>query len=249
MLAFIGYLNSLLRPLSNMAAADSVEDLAVWKARAVPTAEVLDGRYARLEKLSVSVHSDLGLFDAVVGPVDAETRFKYMLDDAPTTREDFLARMKSKEDAIDRQYFATIDKSTGRVGGYIAVQSIVPQHGTFEIGSVYMGPSIARSRVATETIYLLLRYAFRDLKYRRVEWKCNNENAKSKAAALRFGFQYEGLFRNHMVTKGLNRDTAWYSITDDDWAQGVEASYVAWLDDANFTDDGLQINKLISFRA
>jgi len=231
-----------------MVPADNTEDLALWKGREAPRAEVLEGKYARLEKLNVVRHTDRGLYDAVVMPVDSNVRFKYMLDDAPANREEFLLRMRSKEDAKDRQYFAVIDKSTSLAGGYIAIQSMVPQHGTFEIGSVYMGPSISRSRVATETIYLLLQYAFSELQYRRVEWKCNNENAKSKAAALRFGFQYEGLFRNHMVTKGLNRDTAWYAMVDDDWVGGVQDSYVAWLDEENFTADGLQLRTLCSFR-
>lgn len=128
--------------------------------------------------------------------------------------------MTAKESSTDPLYYVIIDKITGIVGGHLAIQNIRPEHGVFEIGSVYMGSSIARGRVSTEAVFLILQYAFNDLHYRRVEWKCNNLNLKSKAAALRFGFQYEGMFRNHMVTKGLNRDSAWYSVIDDDWTQG-----------------------------
>ena len=225
----------------------SATDLANWQGRPVPDAVFLEGKYTRLERLSLTVHSDRGLMDAVLCP-DAATRFAYLPENGPTNKEEYLKLMKEKESTSDPRFYATIDKSTGTVGGYIAIQRISAENGVYEIGHVYMGPNIARTRISTEAVYLLLRYAFNQLDYRRVEWKCNNLNLPSKNAALRFGFQYEGLFRKHLVVKGENRDTAWFSIVDDDWRGGVEDRYLSWLDESNFTTDGQQINTLNSFR-
>lgn len=158
--------------------------------------------------------------------------------------------MKQKEESKDPMFYATIDKATGVVGGYISIMRMFPEHGVYEIGHVYMGPGIARTRIATEAVYLLLQYAFDELNYRRVEWKCDSMNAKSRAAALRFGFQFEGLFRKHLVVKGVNRDTTWFSMTDEDWRSGgVGSSFIAWLDETNFTSEGAQIERLERFRS
>lgn len=226
----------------------SVEDLSNWQPRPFPDAQVLDGKYTRLEKLSVSKHADAGLAAAVLCE-DNATRFKYLLEYPPANYEEFMVNMSRKEASKDPSYYAIVNKSTGTVDGYFAIMRITPEHGVYEIGSVYMGPNIARSRVSTEAVYLLLQYAFDQLGYRRVEWKCNSLNEKSRAAALRFGFQYEGLFRKNVVAKGLNRDTAWFGIVDDDWKAGVGSSFVSWLEEGNFDASGNQIATLNSFRA
>ena len=114
---------------------------------------------------------------------------------------------------------------------------IDPAHGVIEIGNILWGPAIARSRIATEALYLSARYVFDDLGYRRFEWKCNNGNEPSKRAAQRFGFTFEGLFRQHMVQKGRNRDTAWFAMTDTDWPR-LRAGYEAWLEPGNFDAAG-----------
>jgi RimJ/RimL family protein N-acetyltransferase len=121
-------------------------------------------------------------------------------------------------------------------------------HGVIEIGSILWGPAIARSRVATEALYLFARHAFEALGYRRFEWKCHNGNEPSKRAAIRFGFTYEGLFRQHMVVKGENRDTAWYAMIDIDWPL-IRAGYERWLDPTNFEEAGQQRRSLASCRA
>jgi RimJ/RimL family protein N-acetyltransferase len=108
-----------------------------------------------------------------------------------------------------------------------------------EIGAIYWGPQMARTRRATEALYLFARYIFDDLGYRRFEWKCNDRNAPSKRAATRFGFTYEGTFRQHMIQKGENRDTAWFSMLDGEWP-AIRAEYERWLDPANFDADGVQ---------
>jgi RimJ/RimL family protein N-acetyltransferase len=120
---------------------------------------------------------------------------------------------------------------------------IVPRDGVIEVGGIFWGPNLARRRTATEALYLHARYVFDDLGYRRFEWKCNNRNEASKAAARRFGFQYEGLFRQHMIVKGENRDTAWFAILDGDWKR-LRVEYERWLAPENFDADGLQKSKL-----
>ena len=120
---------------------------------------------------------------------------------------------------------------------------IDPVHGVIEIGSILWGPAISRTRVATEALYLFASHAFDTLGYRRFEWKCNNLNEPSKRAAERFGFTFEGVFRQHMVTKGNNRDTAWFAMIDGDWPR-LKAGYEAWLRPENFDESGQQRSKL-----
>jgi RimJ/RimL family protein N-acetyltransferase len=116
---------------------------------------------------------------------------------------------------------------------------IEAEMGSIEIGNIWFGPQLRRTTAATEAIYLLARHAFDELGYRRFEWKCNALNAPSRRAAERFGFTFEGIFRQHMVVKGRNRDTAWFSITDGEWP-GVRARFEAFLDPANFDAEGRQ---------
>jgi RimJ/RimL family protein N-acetyltransferase len=135
-----------------------------------------------------------------------------------------------------------------RAGGRQALMRITPEHGVIEIGSILWGPGVARTRLATEALHLFARHAFDDLGYRRFEWKCDALNAPSRRAALRFGFSFEGVFRQHMVVKGQNRDTAWYAIVDADWPR-INAGMAAWLDPGNFGSDGLQRRSLREFLA
>jgi RimJ/RimL family protein N-acetyltransferase len=117
-----------------------------------------------------------------------------------------------------------------------------------EIGHIWFAPSLQRTRQATEAIFLLARHAFDDLGYRRLEWKCNSLNSSSRRAAERFGFTCEGIFRQHMVVKGRNRDTAWYAMTDGEWPI-QRAAFEAWLAPANFDHEGRQCRSLAEYRA
>jgi RimJ/RimL family protein N-acetyltransferase len=161
------------------------------------------------------------------------------------TFQDWLVQKAVSEDPL---FFAVIDRATGRVEGRQTFMRIDTAHGVIEIGSILWGPAIARSRVATEALYLFAKHAFDDLGYRRFEWKCHNGNEPSKRAALRFGFTYEGLFRQHMVAKGANRDTAWFAMIDADWPL-IRAVYERWLDADNFDEAGQQRRSLASCRA
>ena len=138
-----------------------------------------------------------------------------------------------------------IDRASGEVQGILSLMSIVPSQGRIEIGHVTFGAPMQRSPKSTEAIYLLARHSF-DLGYRRLEWKCNNDNARSKYAAERLGFSFEGVFRQHMVVKGQNRDTAWYSILDSEWP-AIGAGFERWLSDENQTDSG-QVKTLAQCR-
>ncbi len=201
-----------------------------------PSPITLDGRWCRLEPLA-PVHAP-DLWRAAT-----PDRFTWLFNEMPASEAELLAWVDGTAGASDPMYFAVIDKATGRVEGRQALMNIVPAHGVIEVGGVYWGESIARTRVATEALYLTARHVFDDLGYRRFEWKCNDRNEPSKRAALRFGFAFEGVFRQHMIIKGASRDTAWFSMVDGDWPR-LRAGYQRWLDPANFNADGKQIDRL-----
>jgi RimJ/RimL family protein N-acetyltransferase len=205
-----------------------------------PTRETLEGRYARLEPLG-GQHAE-SLYAACAGPENA-SRFDYLPDPPPAGIADIRAWIDKASRTEDPLFFAVIDRASGRCEGRQALMRITPEHGAIELGSIYWGPAIARRRVATEAFYLHARAVFDSLGYRRFEWKCNDRNAPSKRAALRFGFTFEGLFRQHMWVKGANRDTAWFSMLDGEWP-AIRAAFERWLGPENFDDAGAQRTRL-----
>jgi RimJ/RimL family protein N-acetyltransferase len=152
------------------------------------------------------------------------------------------------ETSDDQLYFALVKLPENRPLGIASYLRITPEFGVIEIGHIWFGVPLQRTTAATEAIYLLARHAFDDLGYRRLEWKCNALNAPSRRAAERFGFRLEGIFRKHQVVKGRNRDTAWFSITDDEWP-ATRRAFEAWLAPGNFDRDGLQKRTLGSLIA
>ncbi|WP_199085072.1 GNAT family protein [Bosea sp. ASV33] len=216
-------------------------DLSDWKGVPRPERTVLEGRYARLEPLDPMRHGE-DLLASAREP-GADDRFRYLFEEAPADRAAFSPWLDKAAASADPLFFAVIDKRTGRAEGRQALMRIDAVHGVIEIGSILWGPAIARSRVATEALYLFARYTFDTLGYRRFEWKCNDLNAPSKRAAERFGFTPEGVFRQHMVTKGRNRDTAWFAMVDADWPR-LKAGYDAWLAPGNFDENGQQRARL-----
>jgi RimJ/RimL family protein N-acetyltransferase len=209
-------------------------DLSGWAGAPRPERTPLEGRYVRLEPLDPARHGD----DLYRSAGEEAERFRYLPDEAPQERAAFDAWLAKVAASPDPLFFAVIDKATGRAEGRQTLMRIDPANGVIEIGNILWGPAIARSRVTTEALYLFARLAF-DLGYRRFEWKCNDANEPSKRAALRFGFSPEGVFRQHMVVKGQNRDTAWFSILDREWP-AIDRAFVAWLDPANFDAEGRQ---------
>jgi len=202
-----------------------------------PGRVVLEGRYARLEPLSLA-HAQ-GLMAA---SADAKS-FDYLFDVPPRDLEDLRSWIGLKAKSEDPLFHAVVDRASGIAGGRQTFMRITPEHGVIEIGNILWGPPIARTRVATEALYLAAKHVFEDLGYRRFEWKCNDLNQPSKRAARRFGFAFEGVFRQHMWAKGANRDTAWFAMLDRDWP-AIRAAYQRWLEPSNFDAAGRQRSAL-----
>lgn len=211
-------------------------DLSGWTPRALPDRRPFEGRHARLEPLDPARHG-AGLRAASQAQPD---RFRWLAevapDDDPAAWDAWLTRAAISPDPM---FWAVTDPATGRVLGRQALMRIEPAHGVIEIGNILWGPAMAGTRIATEAFVLHARHVFDDLGYRRFEWKCHAANAPSRRAALRFGFAFEGVFRQHMVFKGASRDTAWFAMTDGDWP-ALKARFARWLDPANFDADGRQ---------
>ncbi|GGA64142.1 acetyltransferase GCN5 [Nitratireductor aestuarii] len=222
------------------------QKLEGWTPRPLPPREVLAGCYVRLEPLDPVKHGD-GLY-AASSVEDAAERFLYLGDYPPASRDEFQAWLDKASQSKDPLFFALVEIATGRVGGRQAIMRIDPANGVAEIGSIYWGPGFGRTRLATEAFHLTASLIFDQLGYRRLEWKCNDRNEPSKRAALRFGFTYEGLFRQHMVVKGESRDTAWFSIIDSEWPL-IRATNEAWLSAENFDREGQQRKSLQAIRS
>lgn len=222
------------------------DDLKSWQPRPRPERKALEGHYVRLEPLEAARHGD-GLYEASSVP-DAAQRFRWLFDYPPESRAAFQPWLEKAETSEDPLFFAVIDKASGRIAGRQTLMRIDPAHGVIEIGNIYWGPLIARKPAATEAQFLFMQYVFDGLGYRRYEWKCNNLNEPSKRAAQRFGFSFEGVFRQHVVVKGENRDTAWYSVIDKEWPS-LRRAYQEWLDPANFDAEGRQKRRLEEIRA
>lgn len=203
------------------------------------------GRYCRLEPVSVQRH-EKDLFAAYRQAPDGRD-WTYLFCDRPESAADFNAYLVKLEKSDDPLHFTIIDSSTDTAVGTAALMRIEPTHGVIEVGSITFSPALKQTRAATESMYLMMRRAFDELGYRRYEWKCDSLNAPSRAAALRYGFTFEGIFRQAIVYKGRSRDTAWFSITDAQWPR-VRAAFEAWLDPANFSVDGRQKRRLSDLR-
>lgn len=216
---------------------DPVED---WTGAKWPERVALEGRYSAVVPLKAILHAE-PLFEAYrqdregklwtympFGPFDSFDAFRGLIETYETTK--------------DPHYFAILDVS-GQAVGIASLMRIKPDAGSIEVGGIAYAPVLQRSLASSEAMFLLMRYAFDDLGYRRYEWKCDALNGPSRSAALRLGFQYEGTFRQALVYKGRNRDTAWFGITDQDWPR-IRQAHENWLDPANFDAEGRQRHSL-----
>jgi RimJ/RimL family protein N-acetyltransferase len=199
----------------------------------------LTGNEVALVPLAASHGDDLYALSTAKG---AEDRFRYLFEQVPT-RESFEQFMIKACASKDPMYVAVIRKEDGRCLGRQSLMRITPDHGVIEIGNILWGPDMAATRMATEAFFLHACYVFDTLGYRRFEWKCNVLNGPSRRAALRFGFRFEGVFRQHMIVKGQSRDTAWYGMLDHEWPQ-IKQHVERWLSPENFDDRGLQKTQL-----
>jgi RimJ/RimL family protein N-acetyltransferase len=211
-----------------------------------PVHTVLTGRHVALRPIEPA--SDAGPLYAVShAPTGDPTIWTYLYDGPYGDLESF--RESLEEQAARHDYvFFTVAGAGGRPLGIVSYLSIVPEHGVIEIGNIWFGPELKRTPAATETILLLARHAFDELGYRRLEWKCDALNQPSRSAAVRFGFRFEGIFLNHRVVKGHNRDSAWFAITEERWPS-VRRAFEQWLRPENFDADGSQRSRLSDLTA
>ncbi len=214
------------------------QDLSGWTPPPFPQRKTLEGRWCRLEPIAADRHTP-DIWPRMKGH---DRLFDWLFWPPPQSEAEYHRLLAAMEPRTDIVPYAVIDKADGKAKGHLWIMEIRPAHGVFEVGSITYAPEIQRTRIATEAIYLVGERGF-SLGYRRYEWKCNNLNEPSKRAALRFGFTYEGLFRQHMVVKGRNRDTAWYAILDSEWPER-KARFERWLAPENFDAAGRQLTPL-----
>jgi RimJ/RimL family protein N-acetyltransferase len=200
-----------------------------------PGPVVLEGRSCRVEKTDPARHGD-SLWRAVK---DDESLFTYMGYGPFADRAAFDAWLGARAGAAAPFSYSVIDKASGEAAGTVTLMEIRPAMRVIEMGNIVYGTPLQRTLAATEAQYLVARYVFEALGYRRYEWKCNALNGPSRRAALRLGFTFEGLFRQHMIVKGRNRDTAWFSMLDSEWPTR-KAAFERWVAPENFDADGRQ---------
>ena len=210
-----------------------------------PSRATLEGRFARLEPLDANKHGR-DLYEATHGP-DREAIWAYIGDGPFADFESFRISLETKAKSEDPLFFAIIDKADGKAKGYSTLMRIDVPNRVIEVGNIVYGSAMQKTPLATEVQFLLMKHAFEDLGFRRYEWKCNALNMPSRRAADRYGFTYEGLFRQHMIIKGRNRDTTWYAIIDSEWPS-IKSGFERWLAPDNFTPDGQQKQSLASLR-
>jgi RimJ/RimL family protein N-acetyltransferase len=213
-----------------------------WRAPPRPPRHTLPGQFCRVEPLDAARHGhDLHAAFAA----DREGRmWTYLFSGPFATESEFHEWLAPRQATEDPLFFTIVDLATGRAVGLASYLRIDPAHGVIEVGHIAFSPQLQRTPAATEAMYLMMKNVF-DLGYRRYEWKCDSLNAPSRRAAERLGFRYEGLFRQAIVYKGRNRDTAWYSIIDGEWPAMAER-FQRWLDPGNFDAQGRQRTSLSS---
>ena len=218
-------------------------NLAHWQPVALPAPVTLTGSYVTLEPLSAAQHT-AALWQSVHG----HDRVWDWLADGPYACEaDLAAALALKEAGAAARFFALLPAATGQAAGYASHMRMDPANGVIEVGNVMFSPALQRTPAATEAMFLMARHIFEDLGYRRYEWKCNALNLPSQRAAKRLGFTFEGIFRQHMIVKGRNRDTAWFAMLDSEWP-ARKLAFEAWLAKENFDALGRQVRALGEFQ-
>jgi RimJ/RimL family protein N-acetyltransferase len=206
-----------------------------------PEPVVLTGEHIIIVPFDIDKHS-ASLFDIE----NKEQLYAYLPIGPFKTLDEQIASHQAMMMRPDQMLYALLDPKSGDVLGHAAYLRIDPANASIEVGNILFSNKLQRTPAATEAMYLMAKYAFESLGYRRYEWKCNNLNAPSKRAALRFGFTFEGVFRQAAIVKGHNRDTAWYSMLDSEW-QTNKQGFEAWLNPDNFDETGKQRKSLSEF--
>lgn len=221
-----------------------IGDEVTWSGATPPGTAVLEGAGVRLEPLKAA-HAQ-AIVDRLGGPERAAL-WTYRPDTAPASVKEAAQQLAHGASETDHVTLAIVPLASGELEGMASYMRIDAAAGSLEVGGIIYGPSLQRTRAATEAMYLMARHAFEDLGFRRYEWKCDSLNRPSRDAAARLGFVEEGTFRQALVYKGRNRDTTWFSITDAEWP-AVRAALEAWLADENFDEDGRQRRSLADLR-
>jgi RimJ/RimL family protein N-acetyltransferase len=206
-----------------------------------PERRPMYGRYVTAESLDPAKHGE-ALWQGLGGNVSHDL-WRYMRSGPFTDRPAFDAYLVEKAGSADPLYFALINRATGSAAGHAAYMRIDTCQRVIEVGAIVYTPEFQKTRAATEAMYLMARYVFEELGYRRYEWKCNVLNDASQRAARRLGFAFEGVFRQHMIVKGRSRDTAWYAMLDSEWPSR-KREFERWLAEENFDEDGRQKTRL-----
>ena len=207
-----------------------------------PGRQVLEGRHVRLEPMDPAAHTD-DLYEASHTTEEGRAIWTYLPEGPWPNRASYANHIRANAGALDRLYYALRPLAGGRASGQASFMDIHAGNGVIEIGYIWFAPSMQRTRAAAEALYLMLDYAMTDLRYRRMQWRCNALNERSRGAARRLGFRFEGIFHNHMIYKGLNRDTAWYLILGEEWP-AVRAILQDWLAADNFDAQGVATRSL-----
>jgi len=207
----------------------------------VPQPATLAGRFVTLVALDPAAHGK-ALYENSHGEQQEEL-WRYLFDGPYPDRSSFDARLRQMASTKDPLFLAILDQPSQQPVGYASYMRIEPAHRCIEVGSILFTPLLQRTPGATEAMFLMARHVFEDLGYRRYEWKCNALNEPSRRAALRLGFTFEGIFRQHMIIKGRNRDTAWYAMLDSEWPSR-KANLERWLAPENFDAEGRQRESL-----
>ena len=206
-----------------------------------PQPATLEGRIVSVTALDPEAHSE-ALYKHTHSQ-EKERLWRYMSEGPFPNRAAFDLQLRRKATSQDPLFFTILNKASGVAVGYAAYLRIEPTHRSIEVGSILYTPAFQQTPGATEAMYLMARYVFEELGYRRYEWKCHALNERSRRAALRLGFTFEGIFRQHMIIKGRNRDTAWFSMLDSEWP-ARKANFEQWLAPTNFDTVGRQILSL-----
>jgi RimJ/RimL family protein N-acetyltransferase len=206
----------------------------------LPDLRPLPGRWMRLDPVQGERHAQ-SLFASLEGK--DQGLWTYMPYGPFATFEMFAQWLKEKQAARDPWFYAFVNRTTGEAQGMGAFMRADPANGAIEIGNIWLSPALQRTREGTEAIFLMMRHCFDDLGVRRLEWKCDALNEPSRRSAARYGFTFEGIFRQHYIIKGRNRDTAWFSILDTEWPV-IRKGFEAWLDEKNFDAQGTEKAKL-----
>ena len=223
-----------------------MRNLSTWRRRDPPGIEYVAGDAVAVRRTSFPDDA-AGLYGALCGS-DKDHLWRYIPFEPFKSASALSAAMAYAAEELGWRTHCLLDPGSGAPLGMASYMRNRPEHGSTEVGCIVFSRQLQRTRAATEAMYLMARHVFDALEYRRYEWKCDNRNMESRRAAVRFGFSFEGVFRNDMVMKGESRDTAWYSITDAEWPR-VKASYEAWLAPENFDAAGRQRRSLSAVRA